>query len=106
MADAGYQLITSVIFVIRKRDFDYSEGFRSDRLGCDVVVEFGLGEVLFVGGSRGEFLNFAGLIISDGCANAKGGRSDPGILASFVAYFDCTGDFAVDLLQACNGFVL
>jgi hypothetical protein len=49
MADAGYQLITSIIFVITKRDFDYSEEFGCNSLGlvCDVAVEFGLGEGLF-----------------------------------------------------------
>jgi hypothetical protein len=58
-------------------------------LGCDVVVEFGLGEGLVVRGSGGQFLNLAGLGISD--------STNPRILAAFVAYFDCTGDFAVNL---------
>ncbi|MBD2534558.1 hypothetical protein H6G97_35780 [Nostoc flagelliforme FACHB-838] len=41
MADAGYQLITSVIFVMVKRDFDYCEGFGSYNLGLvsNVVIE-------------------------------------------------------------------
>ena len=92
IADAGYQLITSVIFVMVKRDFDYFEGFGSYGLGlsCDVVVEFGLGEGLVVGGSEGDFLNLAGLIFSD--------HTNPRILAAFVAYFNCAGDFAVDML--------
>ncbi|WP_375496448.1 hypothetical protein [uncultured Nostoc sp.] len=100
MADAGYQLIASIIFVMVKRDFDYCEEFGSDRLGlgCDVVVEFSLGECLFVGGSEGKFLNLAGLIVNNG--------GNPGILAAFVAYFDCAGDFAVDLLKSGNRFQL
>jgi hypothetical protein len=50
MADAGYQFVISVIFVMVKRDFDYCEGFGSDSLGLvgDVAVEFGLGEGLVV----------------------------------------------------------
>jgi hypothetical protein len=71
IADAGYQLTTSVIFVIRKRNFDYCEGFGSNSLGLvsDVVVEFGLGEGLFVGGSRGEFLNLTCLIVNQDLRN-------------------------------------
>jgi hypothetical protein len=100
IANAGYQFVISVIFVMVKRDFDYCEGFGSDRLGlgCDVVVEFGLGEGLFVGGSGGEFLNLACLIVNNG--------GNPGILTAFVAYLNCTGDFAVDLLESGNGFQL
>ncbi|WP_292846091.1 hypothetical protein [Nostoc sp. NMS8] len=100
MADAGYQLITSIIFVIVKRDFDYSEGFGSYGLGLvsDVAVEFGLSEGLFIGGSESEFLNLACLIINNG--------GNPRILTAFVAYFDCTGNFAVDLLESGNRFQL
>ena len=91
-------MTTSVIFVMVKRDFDYSEGFGSYNLGLasDVIVELGLGCGLVVRGSRGEFLNLAGLIVNNG--------GNPGILAAFVAYFDCAGDFAVDLLEPGNGF--
>ncbi|QHG20233.1 hypothetical protein [Nostoc sp. ATCC 53789] len=60
-------------------------------LVSDVAVEFGLSEGLFVGGSRGEFLNLACLIVNNG--------GNPRILTAFVAYFDCTGDFAVDWLS-------
>jgi hypothetical protein len=100
MGDGSYQLITSVIFVMVKRDFDYSEGFGSNSLGlgCDVVVEFGLGEGLFIGSSESDFLNLAGLIVNNG--------GNPGILTAFVAYFDSAGDFAVDLLESGNGFQL
>ena len=100
IADAGYQFVISVIFVMLKRDFDYSEEFRSYGLGliCDEVVEFGLSKGLFVGGSEGEFLNLACLIVNN--------DGNPGILTAFVAYFDCAGDFAVDLLEPGNGFEL
>ena len=100
MANAGYELITSVIFVMVKRDFDYCEEFGSYGLGLvsDVAVEFGLGFALFVGGNEGDFLNLACLIVNNG--------RNPGILTAFVAYFDCTGDFAVDLLESGNGFQL
>ena len=57
-----------------------------------------MGEGLFVGGSRGDFLNLAGLIFSD--------RTNPRILAAFVAYFNCAADFAVDLLESGYGFQL
>jgi hypothetical protein len=62
IADAGHQLITSVIFVIRKRDFDYSEGFGSNSLGLvsDVAVEFGLSYGLVV-----NFLKLGGLVGDD-----------------------------------------
>jgi hypothetical protein len=100
MADAGYQFVISIIFVMVKRDFDYSEGFRSYGLGLssDEPVEFGLGCGLFVGGSSSEFLNLAGLEISD--------RTNPRIFTAFVAYFGCAGDFAVDLLESGNRFQL
>ncbi len=79
MADAGYQLITSIIFVMVKRDFDYCERFGSNSLGlgCDIVVEFGLSKGLVVWGNRSEFLNLACLIFSD--------RSNPCILTTFIA---------------------
>ncbi|MEH1778428.1 MAG: hypothetical protein V7K67_00105 [Nostoc sp.] len=66
--DVGYQLFATVDLVVIEVDFYCCQWFGSDRLGlvCDVVVEFGLGEGLVVGGSRGEFLNLAGLVISDG----------------------------------------
>ncbi|WP_322704203.1 hypothetical protein [Nostoc sp. DedQUE04] len=61
MADAGYQFVISVIFVMVKRDFGYCEGFGSYGLGLvsDVAVEFGLGEGLVVGGNRDKLLNLA-----------------------------------------------
>jgi hypothetical protein len=73
MANAGYQFITSVIFVMLKRDFDYSEGFRSYGLGLvsDEVVEFGLGCGLFV-----NLLKLGGLV-GDDCIY-------PGLSRSFV----------------------
>ncbi|MEH2039995.1 hypothetical protein [Nostoc sp.] len=100
MADAGYQFVISVIFVMVKRDFDYSEGFGGYGLGlvCDVVVEFGLSEGLVVGVSRGDFLNLACLIVNNG--------GNPGILTAFAANLDCTSDFAVDLLETGNRFQL
>jgi len=54
--------------MVVKTDFYCSQQFGGYSLG------------LFVGSSRGDFLNFACLIISD--------HSNPGIFAAFVAYFD------------------
>ncbi|WP_375493231.1 hypothetical protein [uncultured Nostoc sp.] len=73
MADAGYQFVISVIFVMVKRDFDYCEGFGSYSLGLvsDVVVEFGLGEGLVV-----NLLKLVGLVGND-CVY-------PGVSRSFV----------------------
>ncbi|WP_339382484.1 hypothetical protein [Nostoc flagelliforme] len=65
MADAGYQFVISVIFVMVERDFDYSQLLQGNCLGCDEPVEFGLSFALFVWGNSSEFLNLAGLIFSD-----------------------------------------
>ena len=58
MADAGYQFVISVIFVMVKRDFDYCQWFGSYGLGLvnDEVVEFGLSKGLVV-----NFLKLAAL---------------------------------------------
>ncbi|MCC5660835.1 helix-turn-helix domain-containing protein [Nostoc sp. XA010] len=55
-----------------------------------------MGEGSVVGGSEGNFLNLAWLIVNNG--------GNPDILPAFVAYFGCTSDFAVDLLESGNGF--
>jgi hypothetical protein len=72
MADAGYQLITSIIFVMVKRDFDYCEWFGSYNLGLasDVAVEFGLGEGLVAS----DFVSLGGLV-GDDCVYPGLGRS-------------------------------
>ena len=100
MGDAGYQFVKSVIFVMVKRDFCYSQLLQGNRLGLgsDVVVELGLGEGLFIGGSRGDFLNLACLIINNG--------RNPRVLTAFVADLYCAADFAVDLLEAGDGFAV
>jgi hypothetical protein len=89
MADAGYQLITSVIFVMVKGDFDYCEGFGSYNLGLvsDVVVEFGLGEGLVVR----DFMKLGGLV-SDDCVY-------PGVSRSFVPS-GCNATFGGDSFEA------
>lgn len=91
MADAGYQFITSVIFMMVKRDFDYCEGFRSYDLGlvCDVVVEFGLSEGLVV-----NFLKLGGLV-GDDCVY-------PGFSPSFVPG-GCNAEFGGNSFEAGEG---
>jgi hypothetical protein len=108
ISDVGYQFFATEDLVVVEVDFYGCQWYVRYGLGlsCDVVVEFGLGEGLVVGGSRGEFLNLASLIISDGCANVFDERTNPDILTAFVAYFDCAGDFAVDLLETGNRFQL
>ncbi|WDD36133.1 hypothetical protein PQG02_31115 (plasmid) [Nostoc sp. UHCC 0926] len=100
ISNVGYQFFAAVNLVVVEVDFYGCQVFGGYGLGlgCDVVVKFGLGEVLFVGGSGGDFLNLACLIVNNG--------ANPCILAAFIVYFDCAGDFAVNLLQTGNRFQL
>ncbi len=103
MADAGYQSVISVIFVMVKRDFDYCEEFGSYGLGlgCDVVVEFALGECLVV-----NFLKLGGLV-GDDCIYPGFSRSSVagGYYAAFSSDSFETGEIIAAKGLLCVGWM-